>query len=432
MPNFDDLTSLVGDWSQLVGKEAPAWARRWLRPGGEQAMLSFEERFVDKILAEGLAVPSQGCHRELCISPSEYNVSATDYPFECCVAAVMRGGNASEIKAGDVQSAREYVEMPFDDLVSHYSQYSSPAGPECVDLLEFYRKKHSAAFVAIYMGSLASVIRPDGSCEGGCPFDRPLCDGRGSCVELSCNNLTELDCSELSAVGRRSRFICGKSCGCDSLLSPLWSYNDGSGCPTACRAEAEAELQNRPCKDLQPGSTELANYASLNVRPDEFKGPLVNFTVKEVVDTFGCTMLQFVRRGKGYYCDPSNALAMSGQKSFRPFCPETCGCTSSHPGCPGTCLDQPPMPLCSDLSNHQLGFINRAMADVEGWSPYPTSCEDFNATVCSDLKGRNALVNATLLDEYIGPVLFSPCPRKCDVRPSHNLTATKQSNVNGV
>ncbi len=87
IPHWQNLTDVVGDWSQSSSKTAPAWENGWHRPEAERARLSFEERFIDAILGRGtgMAAPaSQGlCNRALCERPLEFNVSATDYPLLC-------------------------------------------------------------------------------------------------------------------------------------------------------------------------------------------------------------------------------------------------------------------------------------------------------------------------------------------------------------
>ena len=72
-------------------------------------------------------------------------------------------------------------------------QSGSPGMPGCQDVLD--HSTFSASYGNVFMKYLVDNMLPpatpaNGSCEGGCPFLRPLCNGT-SCIRPSCADLVQ-------------------------------------------------------------------------------------------------------------------------------------------------------------------------------------------------------------------------------------------------
>ena len=264
---------------------------------------------------------------------------------------------------------------------------------------------------ATYMAILVEALPATGSCTGGCPLGRPLCNGNGTdrCVTPTCQDVKAL-CYNNTDAGALARFMCSVTCGCDRLASALLWIGPEHGCLPACQKRAEFEANYSSCSDAQPGSPKLAalvEYSSafaLNVANK-------SLTSASVRAKLGCFALQFERDTElQNLCDQNYWITTRGAKSLLPFCPASCGCilNPSKRGCPGTCtLRQPPR--LHDLSDAQLRYVASTFPRTSDTAAYPQSCLGLNATVCDALR--------TVWHKH-------PCPVACNLSSGAAIPAS--------
>jgi hypothetical protein len=155
-----------------------------------------------------------------------------------------------------------------------------------------------------------------------------------------------------SNAGAMARLMCSQTCGCSGPLSPLLTTGQKSGCLSACQNAREATQvlgTKNPddgkfkCTDARPNSTELTALAQFGTSAavvelfhlDDSANATLLWT------TLGCFAVNVYDRKT--LCDHDGILHRTGLKSFMPFCPVTCGCTSDRlrvdvkATCPGPC-----------------------------------------------------------------------------------------------
>jgi hypothetical protein len=392
-----DLTDAVSTWSASRQLDPPP-SMGWASPA-DAPLLTFAARFVDAVLKLGTNVerPSDGLLSYAAFNAKCSFIWSDMEALNLSVAFVLSSCVPFDSFVLTKEQAEDYAARSVSELVA-----ARAGDVDCYE--DLLRGLFSPYGDVIYMGRLVEALpQTDGSCAGGCPFDRPLCDGT-TCVRPTCDDFMPL-CNAAGNAGALARFVCGVTCGCNSTTSSLFWVGPNSGCSPACQETARSAARTAVCSDAQPGSAEFAAY-SLAREPYNPDG--VSTTVRAAL---GCFSSNF--DGSCYDYD---YFTSQGMKSLVPFCPVTCGCIDdpSIPGCPGSCnatdaADSPP-PVCRDLSDAQLLLASDARVAQYGPGappyPYPPSCSGANATVCAYLG----------IDPYGGRlrVWEHPCPVACN------------------
>jgi hypothetical protein len=400
-----DLTDAVGTWSTSRQLDPPP-SMGWTSPA-DAPLLTIAAQFVDAVLKLGSNADR----------PSDGLMSMVAYNAECYLSW-------SEMEDRNLSGALVLSScVPYEAFGKTKELAQASAAEAVSDLVEYFRlitetddcaDMHSTSFLprheGVMMAKLVEALPQTGSCVGGCPFGRPLCNGT-TCVRPTCDDIMPL-CNAGGNAGALARYACGVTCGCDSPTSALVWTGPNSGCRPTCQEAARSAARNARCSDAQPGSAEFAALATYSRAKDQFFISSVNATVKAAL---GCFALNFDFPD---ICD-ADATA-DDSKSFVPFCPVTCGCIDdpSRPGCPGTCdatdAAEPPTPVCRDLSDAQLVLASDtrvAWYKLNGLTrpdPYPPSCVGANETVCAHL--------GIDLDRDGGrlPAWKHPCPVACN------------------
>jgi hypothetical protein len=394
-PWWVDLSYEVGSWTDARGIEPPP-ELAWTAPA-DASNRSFPSQFVAAVLALGTnvahpydALMSAGTFADECriswSTRAARNLSDAHLLSSCVLFDSWRSSK-EEAEADSAQSVSELVRS------LNYEDY-------CRDLLDidaFHTFKE-----AVYMATLVQALPAMGSCAGGCPLSRPLCNGTLGCVRPTCADVKPL-CNDNTDAGALARLACGVTCGCGNLASDLLWIGPNSGCLPKCRADATAMADTASCSDAQPGSAELA--------------ALVRLFEPHYAD-LGCFASNF-EFDRQFFCDQEFSNTY-GHKSLVPFCPVSCGCIddTSKPGCPRAC-SAPEPPTFRDLSDAQLAVANAAMTtwnkkqeEAGRSSLYPPSCSGLNATVC------DALLTAWHRH---------PCPLACGIDPTAPSTSSTTS-----
>jgi hypothetical protein len=337
-------------------------------------------------------------------------VSDVDYPWQCCLGSY-------STKENSITAAALAVGATTRSLVA---QWSATIGiGVCDDLLGGVALKaaEEGSLMNSFVSHLDSLVSGR-ACQGDCPFLRPLCKA-GQCVGVSCDDIKD-KCNEDSQTGIQARLMCSRTCGCGTILDPLLFNGEDYGCPPQCVHESEQELGDRGCADLRPGSTEITAYATSQPISQRLLPLEMNATIWNVL---GCRALDFLDIYKSGFCDETGALAAVGLKSFKPFCPMTCGCMGEalgSLGCPGQCPVEPTTQPCADLSDAQIGVVSGIMDQIQGRTPYPggLSCRTVTAAVCSSLNRRyNNTDPGAVFENYNAvdplPAIYHPCPVAC-------------------
>jgi hypothetical protein len=394
-PHWVDLSESVGKWTDAADIDALD-ELAWTAPAAA-SMRSFPAQFVAAVLALGTNVAR----------PSDALLSDAAFADECAYliwsSRAVRNLSDAHLLSRCVlkySSARskEQAEASSANSVSELVQGAKDEG--CKDLLG---QHYLPSFEAVYMATLAQALPATGSCAGGCPFGRPLCNGTRGCVRPTCADFKPL-CNNNTDAGALARYLCGVTCGCDDLTSDLLWIGPNLGCLPQCKQAAKA-LANETCSDAQPGSAELAAFVGYS---RAFELRFASMSTNAIVRAeLGCFALNFEFH-RQTLCD-QESWSTDGAKSLVPFCPVSCGCIDdpSMPGCPRACRAPEP-PTLRDLSDAQLAVANAVKAT---WnkrfglnSPaYPPSCLDLNATVCDALR--------TAWHKH-------PCPVACGVDPT--------------
>jgi hypothetical protein len=222
-----------------------------------------------------------------------------------------------------VLGVRTITAVSLDSLLSAYSNSFG-----CVDLLALARSDDNFWLLdeAVIMGSLASEVEKEATSANLCPFPRPVWNG-SKCVRLSCDDVKPL-CNEDSRAGVQTRFMCGKTCGCDSPVSPLFYMN---GCSKACSDRLVINLNNTQCADVRPNSTASAALAAFATSTG-----MTFWTAEKLPPAKAWTELGCKAAEASQFCAVGDAFGL-GISSFVPFCPETCTCSVEPDECPGGC-----------------------------------------------------------------------------------------------
>ncbi len=375
----------------------------WTAPAAA-SMRSFPAQFVAAVLALGTNVER----------PSTALMSDAAYADEC---AYLTWSLSEARNLSDAQvllrcvlyrfSARskEQAEASSARTVSELVQGFEDEGyvNTCKDLLG---QLYVPFAEAVFMATLAQALPATGSCAGGCPLSRPLCNGTLDCVQPTCADVKPL-CNNDTDAGALARYLCGVTCGCDDLTSDLLWIGPKLGCRPKCEEAARAVAETASCSDAQPGSADLVALVGYSRAFDLRFLTLTNATVRAEL---GCFALMFDNRK--VLCDQEYWNTTEGAKSLVPFCPVSCGCIDnpSMPGCPPACRAPEP-PRLRDLSDKQLAVSNALKATLNQRlnrglnSPaYPPSCSGLNATACGPLLGTAWYKH--------------PCPVACGVDPT--------------
>eukprot|EP00927_Polykrikos_kofoidii_P037226 TRINITY_DN3138_c0_g1_i5.p1 TRINITY_DN3138_c0_g1~~TRINITY_DN3138_c0_g1_i5.p1 ORF type:complete len:832 (+),score=116.50 TRINITY_DN3138_c0_g1_i5:192-2498(+) len=171
-----------------------------------------------------------------------------------------------------------------------------------------------------------------------------------------CENFTAAFCRSLDSRGRWVRSFCGRSCGCNTILSSLV---DQSGCPSACTSEILVELsvfsEKDPfgmadCTDKPPAAFRSPPAQRFFEQLQEILDvllPIENLTdrgcqslfARTAEEVFGPDMSEWLPDALCGRAKGSNVALESVQyRSMRFLCPVTCGCTLSFSSdCPVSC-----------------------------------------------------------------------------------------------
>ncbi len=332
-PHFVNLSDAISTWSAAYGKEAPAWsAEKWSRPDDEAAKLSLQGKFVDAVLNAPFDPPE--CTKSLCHSLTREldAANASDsFPWQCCM-----------LKFSALTDNRASTEAAVNADVAELVETWAGRVTKCFDLLGSGEPFLSALSEGVAMLTIVATMDQTGaSCTERCPFFRPLCKG-GMCVQPTCSDLSSglrPLCMSPSNAGAMARLMCSQTCGCSGPLSPLLTTGQKYGCLSACQNVREATQMlgtknsgdgKFKCTDAQPNSTELTALAQFGTS----KAVIELFNLDDSANatllwtTLGCFAVNVYDRKT--LCDHDGIMRQTGMKSFMPFCPVTCGCTSDR------------------------------------------------------------------------------------------------------
>jgi hypothetical protein len=404
-PWWVDLSNEVGNWTDASDID-PLDVLAWTAPAAA-SMRSFPAQFVAAVLALGTNVAR----------PSTALMSTTAFNDECLIGWSARAARklsdarllSSCVLTSSFRSSKEEASAESAKSVSELVEWDSKDIDRCRDVLGL---PYVPFYEAVAMATLAQALPATGSCAGGCPLSRPLCNGALGCVRPTCAHVKSL-CNENTNAGALARFFCSVTCGCDDLTSDLLWIGLNSGCLPKCKEAAKAAA-NETCSDAQPGSAELAALVGYS-RAVELRLTGQSVTDASTRSKLGCFAVNF--DAKWILCDPEFWNIEYGAKSLLPFCPVSCGCIGdpSKPGCPRAC-SAPEPPTLRDLSDAQLAEANAAMAS---WNqslprshsrPYPPSCSGLHATDCDALR--------TTWHKH-------PCPVACGIDPTAPSTRSE-------
>jgi hypothetical protein len=128
--------------------------------------------------------------------------------------------------------------------------------------------------------------------------------------------------------GALVRTVCSLTCGCDDPFSELLHDGAKSGCPLQCAKKGAAFVQSSACEDARPNSTtwnSLVDFATAPSTVAEYFSADPPHGVG-LWSTLGCFAVYVLR---DRLCDLDGSRSKLGTKSFRNFCPQTCGVLSS-------------------------------------------------------------------------------------------------------
>jgi hypothetical protein len=314
-PLYTTLGADVSSWLEKWDKD-PFEARVWSRPAEEGAKLTLQSKFVDVVLTS--LRDGSGCNARLCystIAQLDSSNMADTFPWGCCL--VQFHSNESTLDVLRTETAMVTPELILEWI---------GGVPICSDMLNAGDPYVLGAVrEGIAMDRLARLMNADGSnCEGGCPFLRPLCNGT-QCVRPTCQAVKEKGLCRLDGDdGALVRTVCSVTCGCDDPFSELLHDGAKSGCPLQCTKESADLVQYSACEDARPNSTALVDFATAPATVYEYFDfdPGVS-----VWSTLGCFAV-FLYGDQ--LCDLDGSRSKLGTKSFRNFCPQTCGVLSSR------------------------------------------------------------------------------------------------------
>jgi hypothetical protein len=310
-PSWVDLSDEVGKWTDAADIDALD-ELAWIAPAAA-SMRSFPAQFVAAVLALGTNVAR----------PSTALMSAAVFADECVLPATWSARAARNLSDAHLlskcvprsfsASSKEQAEASSAKSVSELVQGAKDEG--CKDL---HVQPYIPYAEAVYMATLAQALPATGSCTGGCPFGRPLCNGTLGCVRPTCADFKPL-CNNITDAGALARLLCGVTCGCDDLTSDLLWIGPNFGCLPKCQEKAAKASAEETCSDAPAGSAEHAALVGYSRAFElRFTGVFTNATVRAELGCFALNFELEIVGNRPRLCDQEFWNTTYGAKSLAP------------------------------------------------------------------------------------------------------------------